>query len=47
MNDLPRDNEQKPRRRAPPSDYRFDFITYALLAIAVLWAVAEIALRHL
>jgi hypothetical protein len=47
MADIPRDDEGKPRRRDPERDYRFDFITYCLLAIAVLWAVVEIARRHL
>ena len=46
MADVPRDDESKPRRAPPEGDYRFDFITYGLLAIAVLWAVVEIARRH-
>jgi hypothetical protein len=47
MADIRRDEEGKPPQRPPERHYRFDFITYGLLAIAVLWAVVEIARRHL
>ena len=41
------DGDKEPRRRGPKGGYGFDFFTFCLLAIAVLWAAYEIAIRHL
>jgi hypothetical protein len=43
MTDMPRDRGPQ---QGPKGDYRFDYVTFGLLAIGVIWAVVEIALRY-
>ena len=43
MTDMPRDRAPQ---QGPNGDYRFDYVTFGLLAIGVIWAVVEIALRY-
>jgi hypothetical protein len=46
MADIAGDHDKEAQRSAR-SGYRFDFITFGLLAIAVVLAAVAIALRHL
>jgi hypothetical protein len=43
MADMPRD---RGTGKGPKGDYGFDFVTFGLLAIGVIWAIVEIARRY-
>jgi hypothetical protein len=43
MADMPRDRGPQ---QGPKGDYRFDYVTFGLLAIGVIWAIIEIARRY-
>jgi hypothetical protein len=38
-------NEKRPLQ-GRKGDYSFDYVTFGLLAIGVIWAIVEIALRY-
>jgi hypothetical protein len=45
MSNVP-SGQDKGARRGPESDYRFDYVTFALLALGVALAIIEIARRY-
>jgi hypothetical protein len=43
MTNIPNDRRPLQGRKG---DYSFDYVTFGLLAIGVIWAIVEIALRY-
>ena len=43
MADIPNDKRPPQGRKG---DFSFDYVTFALLAMGVIWAIVEIALRY-